>query len=134
MRSADEIDVHVGGQLRRRRNALGLSQGQIAEGLGVTFQQVQKYEKGLNRIGAGRLHRIATILAVPVGYFFEGIDDGSSGGRPGKPGAGASPDHDRESFAASAEGRALVAAFHRIEDPAIRRQIMDLVETLASEM
>lgn len=127
MRSADEIDAHVGNRLRERRNALGLSQGQVAERLGLTFQQVQKYEKGQNRIGAGRLYRIATILAVPVGYFFDGIEDADFAGLDGAP----CPERDLDSFAASAEGRALAAAFHRIEDEATRRQLVDLVETLA---
>lgn len=129
MRSADEIDAHVGNRLRERRNALGLSQGQVAERLGLTFQQVQKYEKGQNRIGAGRLYRIATILAVPVGYFFDGIGDGADFVEPG---GAPCPERDLDSFAASAEGRALAAAFHRIEDEATRRQLVDLVETLAS--
>src|SRR5690625_2959231 len=105
MRSADEIDMHVGGQLRRRRTALVLSQGQVAEGVGVTFQQIQKYEKGQNRIGAGRLYRVAAILAVPVSYFFEGINECSA--------PSSNTSGDLESFAASAEGRALVSAFHR---------------------
>lgn len=126
MRSADEIDAHVGSQLRQRRIALGLSQGQVAEGLGLTFQQVQKYEKGQNRIGAGRLYRLAAILAVPVGYFYEGISE--DGADPQEP---AMQEDDARTFAASAEGRAVFSAFHRIKDPAIRRQLIELVETLA---
>lgn len=68
------VDVHVGARVRHRRILLGLSQGQLAEGLGLTFQQVQKYEKGANRIGAGRLYDVARRLDVPVGYFYEGLD------------------------------------------------------------
>ncbi|HRO11293.1 helix-turn-helix transcriptional regulator [Amaricoccus sp.] len=72
-KSASEIDRHVGNMIRRRREALGLSQGRLGRHLGVTFSQIQKYEKGMNRIGAGRLYQIAAFLGVPPGYFFEGL-------------------------------------------------------------
>lgn len=77
--TADEIDVHVGQRVRQRREALGISQGRLAQHLGLTFSQVQKYEKGVNRIGAGRLYLIASYLKVPVQYFVEGLEHGVPG-------------------------------------------------------
>ena len=70
-----EVDVYVGRQVRQRRQLLGLSQTKLAEALNITFQQVQKYERGSNRVGAGRLYQLATVLDVPVGYFFEQMGD-----------------------------------------------------------
>jgi transcriptional regulator with XRE-family HTH domain len=75
IRSANEIDVHVGQRMRRRREALGISQGRLGRHLGLTFSQIQKYEKGTNRIGSGRLFQIANYLGVQPGYFFLGIDE-----------------------------------------------------------
>ena len=70
--TANEVDAHVGQRMRKRRESLGMSQGQLGRHLGLTFSQVQKYEKGANRIGAGRLYLLASLLSVPVHYFFEG--------------------------------------------------------------
>ena len=75
--SASEIDAYVGQRMRQRREALGISQGRLGRHLGLTFSQIQKYEKGSNRIGAGRLYQIAVFLGVPPGHFFEGIEDGA---------------------------------------------------------
>ncbi|WFU90407.1 helix-turn-helix transcriptional regulator (plasmid) [Rhizobium sp. CC1099] len=125
-KSPNAIDVYVGGRLRLRRKVLGLSQGSLAEALGITFQQVQKYEKGMNRIGASRLQRIAEILRVPVGYFFENN-------------ASASPDVEprRETddvtlFMTSKEGVALSRAFLAIEDPNVRQKLLALTRSLGS--
>ena len=90
--STDDIDAHVGGRLRARRTELGLSQATLGQHLGLTFSQVQKYEKGSNRIGAGRLYHLAALLGVSVPYFFEGLE----GSQPGSPsdidcGCGGSP-------------------------------------------
>ena len=84
--SANEIDAHVGLQMRKRREALGISQGRLGRHLGLTFSQIQKYEKGTNRIGAGRLYQIASFLGVPPSHFFEGIDgdDGAASGAGGQ--------------------------------------------------
>lgn len=128
MRSADEVDEHVGRRLRQRRNELGISQEKLGAALGLTFQQVQKYEKGQNRIGAGRLYRIATILSVPVQYFFDNLPDG--------PEPAARVEHktgedDIRAFATTPEGRALSAGFVRIPDSATRRCIVDLVRAIA---
>lgn len=79
-KSATAVDRHVGSRIRVRRNMRGLSQTELASALGITFQQVQKYEKGTNRIGAGRLYRVAEILGVPVQWFFKGLPAGSGAG------------------------------------------------------
>lgn len=107
-----------------------MSQEQLGAALGVTFQQVQKYEKGQNRIGAGRLYRISTILSVPVQYFFEGLDNGADA--PVLPG-GEVPDSEIRAFVASPEGKALSVGFIRIADAATRRRIIELVATLARD-
>ena len=130
MRSADEVDAHVGRRLRRRRTSLGISQEQLGAALGLTFQQIQKYEKGQNRIGAGRLYRLANILSVPVQYFFEGLTNGADA--PMLP-AGETPESEIQAFVSSPEGRALSSGFVRIGDPATRRRIIELVATLAGD-
>ena len=123
------IDIHVGSRVRLRRNMLGMSQEKLGESLGITFQQIQKYEKGTNRVGASRLQAIATILAVPVSFFF---DDA-----PGQDHAklrGMAEDSSTSyvvDFLNSAEGLQLNRAFVKIGDAKIRRKIIDLVKTLA---
>ena len=77
--TADEVDIHVGRRVRQRRESLGISQGRLAHHLGLTFSQVQKYEKGVNRIGAGRLFLIASFLKVPVQFFVEGLEQSPAG-------------------------------------------------------
>ncbi len=123
------IDVHVGGRIRLRRNMVGMSQEKLGEHLGITFQQIQKYEKGTNRVGASRLQAIASFLEVPVSYFFEGA-----------PGEGSSEGFAEDSqtafvvdFLSSTEGLLLNRAFARIGDPKVRRRIIDLVRTLADD-
>ena len=128
MRSADEVDAHVGRRLRRRRTSLGISQEQLGSALGLTFQQIQKYEKGQNRIGAGRLYRIAGILSVPVQYFFEGLNNENGALEPV---GGGAAETDVRAFCASPEGQALSAGFMKIADAATRRRIVELVATLA---
>ena len=128
MRSADDVDAYVGSRVRLRRMTLGVSQEQLGAALGLTFQQVQKYEKGQNRIGAGRLFRIAQILTVPVEFFYEGLplgSDGEDGEEVAKRTASV------QAFLASAEGHALSMAFLKIEDVPTRRRIVDLVSTIA---
>lgn len=123
------IDVHVGSRIRLRRNMLGMSQEKLGELLGITFQQIQKYEKGSNRVGASRLQAIASILKAPVGFFFEDA-----------PGKGPQPDGLSEAgagfvadFLGSAEGLQLNRAFLKIRDARVRRKIVDLVKVLAEE-
>ena len=122
------VDVYVGARLRMRRTMLGMSQSRLGELLGVTFQQVQKYEKGSNRISASRLQHTARVLEVSPGYFFEGA-----------PADSAEPGFAEESsqsyvvdFLASTEGLQLNRAFLRVRDPKVRRRIVDLVIALAS--
>ncbi|MFY0614796.1 MAG: helix-turn-helix transcriptional regulator [Hyphomicrobiaceae bacterium] len=131
-RKSNPIDVHVGGRVRLRRMLMGMSQEKLGECLGLTFQQVQKYEKGANRIGASRLFELARILGVTVQYFFEeltGADEGSAAD-PKSVGVTANDDYLVE-FLNSREGIELNRAFLRIEDPKARRAILDLVRSLA---
>ena len=122
------IDVHVGSRVRLRRNMLGMSQEKLGEALGITFQQIQKYEKGANRVGASRLQAIATVMNVPVSFFFEDA--------PGESGAvirGLSEEGSTAyvvDFLNSAEGLQLNRAFVKISDPKVRRKIIDLVKSL----
>lgn len=122
------IDAHVGARVRMRRLLLGLSQDKLGEELGVTFQQVQKYERGANRIGASRLFEIARVLTVPVGFFFEGMDSRTQGGF-------AEGDQTPlvDDFLNSPEGVSLASAFSRIRDTKVRRRVLELVRSLAGE-
>jgi transcriptional regulator with XRE-family HTH domain len=124
-------DVHVGSRIRLRRNMLGMSQERLGESLGITFQQVQKYEKGTNRVGASRLQAIASILEVPVSFFFD--DAPNPGGTPVKGFAEENSTTYVVDFLSSSEGIQLNRAFARIADPKVRRKIIDLVKTLASD-
>jgi transcriptional regulator with XRE-family HTH domain len=124
------IDKHVGSRVRMRRMMLGMSQEKLGDALSLTFQQVQKYEKGTNRIGASRLQQISTILQVPVSFFFEGAP-AMIGDRPDGEEA-PSPAYVSE-FLASSEGLALTKAFMRIDDAKIRRRIVDLVEAIVGD-
>src|SRR5215467_8249825 len=127
-KAPNPIDKHVGSRVRMRRMMLAMSQEKLGDALGLTFQQVQKYEKGTNRIGASRLQQISNILQVPVAFFFEGAPD-LAGGRTGGKDA-PSPAYVSD-FLASSDGLALTKAFMRIEDPKLRRRIVDLVEQIA---
>jgi len=121
------IDVYVGSRIRMRRNILGMSQEKLGEHLGITFQQIQKYEKGTNRVGASRLQAIASILEVPPSFFF----DGAPGGQEGL--MEESQSTYMVDFLSSTEGIQLNRAFARIEDPKVRRKVIDLVRALAGE-
>lgn len=123
------IDIHVGSRVRLRRNMLGVSQEKLGESLGITFQQVQKYEKGTNRVGASRLQAISTILNVPVSFFFEDAPGGPAGSAGGL--AEASSTSFVVDFLSSAEGLQLNRAFAKITDARVRRKIVDLVKALA---
>ena len=131
------IDVHVGGRVRLRRTLMGMSQERLGEALGLTFQQVQKYERGVNRIGASRLFDLARVLDVPIGFFFDDMPDGvggtTAGGIPRRSAAGGFADaqdgfeddtlHRRETLE-------LVRAYYRITDPAVRKRVFDLIKSL----
>ena len=129
-KSPNPIDIHVGSRVKMRRMLLGLSQEKLGDALGVTFQQVQKYEKGTNRIGAGRLQDIARVLDTPPSFFFE---DGSTT-------ASAAAVGFRESgsagyvvdFLSTVEGLQLNKAFASIKDPKVRRSLVALVVAIAA--
>lgn len=122
------IDVHVGARIRLRRNILGMSQERLGESLGITFQQVQKYEKGTNRVGASRLQAIARILGAPVAFFFE-----DAPGRELSPGMAEDATDYVAEIPNTAEGIQLNRAFVRISDPKVRRRVLDLVKALSEE-
>lgn len=123
------IDTHVGSRIRLRRNMMGMSQEKLGEMLGITFQQVQKYEKGANRVGASRLQAISSILGAPVSFFFEDAPTDAP------PGGFAEVEGSRyvADFVSSAEGLQLNRAFVRIRDAKVRRKILDLVKTLSDD-
>ena len=128
-KQANPVDAHVGHRVRLRRMLVGMSQERLGELLGLTFQQVQKYEKGVNRIGAGRLFELAGILGVPVSYFYEDLAPGTAGMAPS---ANGEPPPVME-FVSSGEGLQLSLAFMKIKDQKIRRKILELVRSLAED-
>jgi transcriptional regulator with XRE-family HTH domain len=126
---ANPVDAQVGSRARLRRMLIGMSQERLGELLGLTFQQVQKYEKGVNRIGAGRLFDVARILGVPIEYFYESVSDQLAGSR-GFSEDGESPVME---FVSSGEGLQLSLAFMRIKDAKVRKRVLDLVRSLAED-
>lgn len=130
-KAPNPIDKHVGSRVRMRRMMLSMSQEKLGDALGLTFQQVQKYEKGTNRIGASRLQQISQILQVPVSFFFEGAPHVPAGPRVEGMGEAPSPAYVSD-FLATSDGLALTRAFTRISDSKLRRRIVDLVEQIAA--
>ena len=129
-KAPNPIDKHVGSRVRMRRMMLAMSQEKLGDALGLTFQQVQKYEKGTNRIGASRLQQISHILQVPVSFFFDGAP--IIAGMPLPEGVSEAPSPAYVSdFLATSDGLALTKAFMRIDDSKLRRRIVDLVEQIA---
>ena len=126
-KSPNPIDKHVGSRVRMRRIMLGMSQEKLGDALGLTFQQVQKYEKGTNRIGASRLQHISHILQVPVAFFFEGAP--SVPGAPQAEGTAPSPAYLTD-FLTTSDGLVLTKAFTRIKNAKLRRRIVDLVQEI----
>lgn len=124
------VDTHVGSRVRLRRMLLGMSQERLGDSMGLTFQQVQKYEKGVNRIGASRLFQISKILDVPVQFFFEEAPYVGDGSKPGM----AEPDSEAFilEFLNSREGLELNRAFVKISDPKVRKSVVDLVRALSA--
>ena len=130
---ANAIDLHVGKRLRRRRRLLGLTQQQLAESIGIRFQQIQKYECGANRVTASRLYELAVALNVPVNYFFEGLQQVNAPANTATPGA---PANDRDLIAADVlsqkETLELIRAYYKLgERP--RRRLLDLAKALQDE-
>jgi transcriptional regulator with XRE-family HTH domain len=128
-KAPNPTDKHVGARVRMRRMMLSMSQEKLGDALGLTFQQVQKYEKGANRIGASRLQQIANILQVPVAFFFEGAPSPEAYPTDGI-GELLSPNYVSD-FLATSDGLALTKSFMRIKNPKLRRRIVDLVEQMA---
>ena len=125
----DPVDVHVGSRVRLRRNMLGLSQEKLGAAIGLTFQQVQKYERGSNRIGASRLHELSRVLDVPVEFFYDDMDPVRA------PAAGGFAENSAEAFdhdpLSRRETAELVDAYYDIKDPTIRRRFFELAKALA---
>jgi transcriptional regulator with XRE-family HTH domain len=126
-KAPDPTDKHVGNKVHMRRIKMGWSQQKLGDALGVSFQQVQKYERGNNRISASSLQRIAEVLQVPLEYFFEGAPQ-VKGTIEAK---GAQAVTDLSEFVASSEGLSLIKAFMGVQQPRLRRSIVDLVEEIA---
>jgi transcriptional regulator with XRE-family HTH domain len=128
-KAPNPVDKYVGSRVRMRRIMLGMSQEKLGEALGLTFQQVQKYEKGTNRVGASRIQQISEILQVPVSFLFEGAPSGTISAEGLS--EGTSPAYVSD-FLATSEGLALTRAFTRITDAKLRRSIVDMVEQIAA--
>ncbi|MBV9862005.1 MAG: helix-turn-helix transcriptional regulator [Alphaproteobacteria bacterium] len=127
----DPIDVHVGSRVRLRRTMLGLSQEKLGDAIGLTFQQVQKYERGANRIGASRLHELSRVLDVPVAFFYDETDPVRA------PALGGFAEPEAAAFDADPlrkrETIELINAYYAIEDAVVRRRIFELAKALAGE-
>ena len=130
-RKPNPIDIHVGGRIRLRRMMSGLSQERLGEQMGLTFQQIQKYEKGANRVGASRLFQLAQVLEVPVSYFFDDLELEDQ--RHARGFAESKTQDFVLEFLNSREGLELNRAFVRIQDPQVRRRVIDLIRSLAEE-
>ncbi len=124
---AHPVDLYVGARLRIRRKVLGLSQTQLADALGITFQQIQKYERGANRISASKLYEAARLLQSPVSYFFEGLDETTHHG------ADDGFAQRMTQFVATPEGLELAALFPRLDDRRLRRRVVDLVKAMVDD-
>jgi transcriptional regulator with XRE-family HTH domain len=129
-KAPNPTDKHVGSRVRMRRKMLAMSQTKLGDALGVAFQQVQKYEKGTNRIGASRLEQISHVLQVPVAFFFEGAPDASV---PRRPQGSALSIAQIDDFVSDSNGLRLIGAFMRIDNAAMRRRIVMLVQEIAGD-
>jgi transcriptional regulator with XRE-family HTH domain len=123
-------DVHVGSRIRLRRNMLGLSQEKLGEAIGLTFQQVQKYERGANRVGASRLHELSQVLDVPISFFYDDKDPVRAPAIPGF--AESPPDGFDADPMRKREALELVEAYYQVKDPTLRRRFFDLVKALVA--
>ncbi len=133
-KNPNPIDIHVGSRVRMRRMLVGLSQERLGERLGLTFQQVQKYEKGSNRVSASRLYQMAQILGVPVQFFFDDLPEHAKGEFAGATGfAESSQETLIMDFINSSEGLQLNKAFAEISSPGVRRKVVELVKAVAGQ-
>jgi transcriptional regulator with XRE-family HTH domain len=130
-RGTTPVDAHIGQKIRTRRNLLGLSQTELADAAGITFQQIQKYEKGVNRVGAGRLQQFSDALGVPPSYFFEGAP--TVGKKLSAPQEGGLPETSIVSFLGTREGAALVRGLLAIKEKPIRQGVITFIDSLKSK-
>jgi transcriptional regulator with XRE-family HTH domain len=135
---ASPIDVHVGTRIRLRRTLVGMSQERLGEALGLTFQQVQKYERGVNRVGASRLFDLSRVLDVPIAFFFDDMPEvlaASHGGQAYRRvnGFAESQDSFGDEMMNRRETLELVRAYYRITDPSVRKRVFDLIKSLTSD-
>lgn len=139
----DHVDRHVGKRLRVRRSLLGISQEKLADAVGVTFQQIQKYERGTNRVSASRLLRFSQILQVPVDYFYENLAAEDDQGR----GLFGMADNEQEAFDSESGGKIaeenlmeqketleLVRSYYSVKDPKVRKDILKFIKTMAQNI
>ncbi len=133
MGKPNPVDVHVGSRVRLRRTLLGMSQEKLGEAIGLTFQQVQKYERGANRIGASRLFDLSRVLQVPVSYFFEDMSDDVAASSPGQI-RGMAQEHDtyEPDPMAKRETLELVRAYYKITDPHVRKRLFEMTKALGA--
>ena len=124
------IDIHVGNRVRLRRTLLGMSQEKLGEAVGLTFQQIQKYEKGVNRIGSSRLYQFNQILDVPVSFFFDDMPETVTDARPGVI-AATNSDFERDPLA-KRETLELVRAYYGISAPTVRKRVFELTKSIAA--
>ena len=130
-RDATQVDAHIGQKIRARRNLLGLSQTELANAAGITFQQIQKYEKGTNRVGASRLQQFSEALGVPPSYFFDGAP--TVGKKISAPQEGELSEGSIISFLGTREGAALVRAFLAIKEKPIRQNLIEFIASLKTK-
>jgi transcriptional regulator with XRE-family HTH domain len=138
MAKSHPVDVHVGARMRQRRSLLGMSQTNLGTAVGLTFQQIQKYERGSNRIGSSRLFEFAKVLDVPVSYFFDEMPSNALAGRPmsgrGKKGFGeaATPFETEKDPLVKRETLELVRAYYKIRESRVRRRIFEMVKAVGA--
>lgn len=130
--SPNPVDVHVGGRIRLRRTLLGFSQEKLGERIGLTFQQIQKYERGANRVGASRLYDLAHVLEVPVGFFFDDMPAEVREASPAERQVLNPPTEDDDPLYRR-ETLELVRAYYGIDDPVLRKKIFELIKSMAAD-
>lgn len=133
MGQSHPVDVHVGKRLRLKRTILGMSQDVLGKAIGVTFQQIQKYERGINRMGSSRLYEFSRVLSVPVSYFFEGYEEEAAVPSFAGMAEEKAADFDYEDQLSGRETMEMMRAYYKIKDPSVRRRVFDLIKTLANE-
>lgn len=126
----DPVDVHVGSRLRLRRTLLGMSQERLGEAINLTFQQIQKYERGTNRMGASRLYQISKVLGVPITFFYDGLPEDTGPVR-GMAHPRQDP-YESEDQLSRRETLELVRAYYRIHDPVLRKRTLEVVKAIGS--